>query len=76
MSRVAVIGEAVRVEGFSLAGALVLRCEDADEARSAWNSLPADVAVAVLTPRAQTWLAGAGTARSPRSAVLTVVLPQ
>ncbi|HXZ76273.1 MAG TPA: hypothetical protein VEH31_36115 [Streptosporangiaceae bacterium] len=52
MSRVAVIGEGVRVQGFALAGALVLAAEDAAGYRAAWRSLPADVAVAVLTPRA------------------------
>lgn len=52
MSRVAVIGESVRVEGFTLAGALVFSAENEAEVRAAWQSLPSDVAVAVLTPRA------------------------
>ena len=56
MSRVAVIGEEARVRGFALAGALVFAAEDAAGARAAWRSLPADVAVAVLTPRAAGWL--------------------
>ena len=37
MSRVAVIGEALRVQGFVLAGALVLAAERAAE-RAAWRS--------------------------------------
>ena len=52
MARVAVLGEQVRVQGFALAGALVLEAGDAAAARSAWASLPGDVAVVVLTPRA------------------------
>ena len=52
MSRAAVIGESARTAGFALAGAVVFPAEDADEARAAWSSLPADVAVLVLTPRA------------------------
>ena len=56
MSRVAVVGEGVRVQGFALAGALVFAAEDAAGARAAWRSLPPDVAVAVLTPRAAGWL--------------------
>lgn len=52
MSRVAVIGEGARVQGFVLAGALVLAAEDAAAVRAAWRTLPGDVAVVVLTPRA------------------------
>ena len=50
------IGEEARVRGFALAGALVFAVADAAAARAAWRSLPADVAVAVLTPRAAGWL--------------------
>ena len=85
MSRVAVIGEGVRVQGFALAGALVLAAEDAAGARAAWRSLPPDVVVVVLTPEAADALrdvTGAGpgapapadgTPRRPR--VLPVVMP-
>jgi hypothetical protein len=52
MSRVAVIGEGVRVQGFALGGALVLAAEDPAAVRAAWRTLPGDVAVVVLTPRA------------------------
>ena len=52
VSRVAVIGEGVRVQGFTLAGALVFAADDAAGARAAWRSLPLDVEVAVLTPAA------------------------
>ncbi len=56
MSRVAVIGEAVRTEGFALAGAMVLTAEDSGQAHDAWRSLPGDVAVLVLTASAAAWL--------------------
>jgi vacuolar-type H+-ATPase subunit F/Vma7 len=72
MSRAAVIGEPARTAGFALAGALVLAAENPDEARVAWSSLPADVAVLVLTPHAAGWL---GTALQARHDVLVVVMP-
>jgi hypothetical protein len=83
MSRVAVIGEEARVRGFVLAGALVFAAEDAAGARAAWRSLPPDVVVAVLTPRAAGSLrdvTGGGPAASPdglpqRRGLLPVVMP-
>jgi len=73
MARAAVIGEAVRTAGFALAGAVVLSAENPEEAQVAWDSLPADIAVLVLTPRAATWLGG----EAPRSRrdVLRAVMP-
>lgn len=58
MSRVAVIGDAVRVSGFALAGALICDAADEGQAREAWRSLPPDVEVVVLTADAARWLAG------------------
>jgi vacuolar-type H+-ATPase subunit F/Vma7 len=84
VSRVAVIGEGVRVQGFALAGALVFAAEDPGGAHAAWRSLPPDVEVAVLTPNAAAWLRDAlspdasGRARGAlprRPGVLTVVMP-
>jgi vacuolar-type H+-ATPase subunit F/Vma7 len=72
MSRAAVIGEAVRVEGYVLAGAVVYPAEDADQARTAWRSLPPDIAVVILTARAAAWL---GEAPQRRDGVLLVVMP-
>jgi vacuolar-type H+-ATPase subunit F/Vma7 len=72
MSRAAVIGESTRTAGFALAGALVFPAENADEACAAWSSLPANVAVLVLTPRAAAWL---GAAPRARHDVLLVVMP-
>jgi vacuolar-type H+-ATPase subunit F/Vma7 len=71
MSLAAVIGEAVRVEGFALAGVVVLRAEGPDEAQEAWRSLPADVAVLVLTARAASWLGD--TPRSRPDVLVTVM---
>ena len=71
MSRAAVIGEAVRVQGYALAGAVVYPAEDADQARAAWRSLPPDIAVVVLTARAAAWLGEA----QRRDGVLPVVMP-
>jgi len=72
MSRAAVIGETVRVQGYALAGAAVYPAEDADQARAAWRSLPPDIAVVVLTVQAATWL---GEAPRRRDGVLSVVMP-
>jgi len=71
VSRAAVIGEAVRVQGYAMAGAVVYPAEDADQARAAWRSLPPDIAVVVLTARAAAWL---GEAPQRRDGVLSVVM--
>ena len=72
MSLAAVIGEAVRIEGFALAGALVLTAEDAEQAHAAWRSLPAGTAVCVLTAQVAIWL---GDAPRSRPGVLLAVMP-
>ncbi|MGZ4472782.1 MAG: hypothetical protein ACXVXE_00405 [Nocardioidaceae bacterium] len=72
MARVAVIGERVLVAGYALGGALVLEAETGPAVRAAWDGLPGDVAVVVLTPGAHRALAD----RVPADrAPLTVVLP-
>ena len=50
MARIAAIGEWVRVQGFRLAGALVYEAEGPSAVRAAWDGLPVDVVVVVLTP--------------------------
>jgi vacuolar-type H+-ATPase subunit F/Vma7 len=70
--RVAVLGERVRVEGWTLAGALVRPAEDPLAVRDAWRRLPPDVAVAVLTPAAAQALRNQSTGAWP----LTVVMPE
>ncbi len=72
MARVAVVGELTRVQGFALAGALVLVAEDAQAARAAWSSLADDVAVVVLTPQAA---AALGDELERRRWPLAVVMP-
>ncbi|MBB2744055.1 UNVERIFIED_ORG: vacuolar-type H+-ATPase subunit F/Vma7 [Microbispora rosea subsp. rosea] len=57
MGTVAIIGEAVRVAAYGLAGALVLPAEDAEAVRTVWRALGPDVAVVILTPSAADFLA-------------------
>ncbi len=70
MSRIAVLGERHRVEGFALAGAAVFVADDAASIRDAWTRLPGDVDVVVLTPAAANALEDVGQSRP-----LRVVLP-
>ncbi len=72
MARVAVIGEELRAQGFRLAGAVICPAADPAAARLAWRSLPADVAVVVVTPTSAAWL---GDELSRRPEVLPVVMP-
>ena len=73
MARVAVLGEQVAVQGYALAGAVVLEAEDADTARRAWDGISEDVAVVILTPTAARAL---GPERVAGPHPLTVVMPQ
>ena len=72
MARAAVIGQALRIGGFALAGALLCPAENENEAHAAWQSLPPDIAVVVLTESAAGWLA---TQLAQRRDVLPVVMP-
>ncbi|GAA1469454.1 V-type ATP synthase subunit F [Microbacterium thalassium] len=49
---IAVIGEEHLVDGYRLAGATVLLAAGADAVRRAWDALPGDVGVVVLTAQA------------------------
>jgi vacuolar-type H+-ATPase subunit F/Vma7 len=71
VGRVAVLGAGVRVQGFALAGAFVSIADDEDAVRSAWQDLPSDTAVVVLTPEAAQALADV----LPDTRRLTVVMP-
>ncbi len=71
MSRAAVIGEALRVQGYALAGAVVCLAESPEEARAAWQALPPDVAVVILTAGSAAWL---GADVEQRPGVLPVVM--
>ncbi len=66
------IGEALRISGYGLAGAVLCPAGDQAEAVRGFRALPADVAVVVLTPQAAGWLAGELSARQD---LLPVVLP-
>jgi vacuolar-type H+-ATPase subunit F/Vma7 len=72
MARVVVIGESTRVAGYALGGAVVLEAETDAEARAAWDGLPSDVAVVILTASAAR---AVGPARPSSPALLSVVLP-
>ncbi|MFC4907080.1 hypothetical protein [Actinomadura gamaensis] len=72
MPVVAVLGERVRIEGYGLAGALVLPAEDAAAVTAAWDALPGEAAIVILTARAA---AALGPRRTARPGVLTAVLP-
>ncbi len=68
---VAALGEHALVEGYGLAGALVVAADTDAEVRRAWAALPCTVAVVVLTARAGAVLGPALRAtRSPMSVVM------
>ncbi|HMA47260.1 MAG TPA: hypothetical protein VKP11_08685 [Frankiaceae bacterium] len=54
--RTAALGEAVRIGGYGLAGALLLPADTPVEVRRAWQELPDDVCFVLLTPAAATAL--------------------
>ena len=72
MARIAVLGAGPAVQGYALAGALVLAAADADTIRAQWAAVPADVAVVVLTATAARVL---GPDATTGTGPLTVVLP-
>lgn len=73
MARAAVIGESLRIHGYGLAGALLFPASDQPAVARAWQDLPDDVAVVVLTGQAARWLEDE-LARRPD--VLPVVMPE
>ncbi|MGH8833702.1 MAG: V-type ATP synthase subunit F [Actinomycetes bacterium] len=75
MARIAVLGAGARVGGFALAGALVLVADDPEQARAAWDSLPEDIAVAVLTPKVAAAL-GDRIQTGPADLPLLAVMPE
>ncbi len=52
MTRIVVLGDPGRVRGFRLAGATVIEAVGAPQVERAWESLPDDTAVLVLTAAA------------------------
>jgi vacuolar-type H+-ATPase subunit F/Vma7 len=76
VGRIAVLGEDARVTGFGLAGALVRPADGPREVEEAWDALPTDVQVVILTPRAAEHLGCARRDRAwERPEVLRVVMP-
>lgn len=72
MGLIVVIGDVATISGFALAGATVRSAEDPDDALRAWNDLPEETSVVLLTPEAA---AAIGERPAPRDDVLRVVLP-
>ncbi len=72
MVRVAAVGRAVAVSGYALAGVLVLVAEDDDAVLAAWDHLPADVEVVILSSAARQALGAACETGHPP---FTVVMP-
>jgi vacuolar-type H+-ATPase subunit F/Vma7 len=71
MSAIAVIGEAERVRCFAFAGVYVAAADDSISVRNAWDALPADVGLVILTRAARDELTDLDE-RDPR---LWVVMP-
>jgi vacuolar-type H+-ATPase subunit F/Vma7 len=72
MSRIAALGDWQRIRGFAIAGVEAHEAATDEETVVAWQALPADVAILILTPRAQ---AALKERLRERPAVLVAVLP-
>jgi vacuolar-type H+-ATPase subunit F/Vma7 len=73
MSEVVALGEPARVDGLVLAGVRVVHAQDPSAVLAAWEDLPADVGLLVLTGDAAATLAR----RLPeRPRLLWVVMPR
>jgi vacuolar-type H+-ATPase subunit F/Vma7 len=57
MATAAVIGEALRVQGYALAGASICPADGPDEAAAAWDALLPGTALVIMTASAAAWLA-------------------
>jgi len=57
VAKAAVIGESLAVAGYALAGCVLLPADNPDEVNSAWQALPADTVLLILTESAASWLA-------------------
>jgi vacuolar-type H+-ATPase subunit F/Vma7 len=72
METVVVLGERPLIQGFALAGGLLLVADTPDQARQQWERLPAGVRIVLLTPTAAEALSAA---RDAPDAPMTVVMP-
>ena len=57
MATAAVSGEALAVEAYVLAGAMVYPADSPAEATAAFDALPAGIALVIVTTKAAAWLA-------------------
>jgi vacuolar-type H+-ATPase subunit F/Vma7 len=73
MSRIGALGETARVQGFAVAGALVFPADEQHDVSSAWDTLPADLGVLILTPAAARLL---DARLDERPNLLAVVMPE
>ncbi|MFF7678973.1 hypothetical protein [Actinacidiphila glaucinigra] len=73
MGRVTALGEQPRVAGLALAGVDVIIAEGAQAVHEAWQALPADVDLVILSPAAAAVL---GSERLSYGHPLTAVMPQ
>ena len=73
MSRIGVLGETAKVQGFALAGALVFPADRQHDVSAAWDTLPADLGVLILTPAAARQL---DSRLDERPHLLAVVMPE
>ena len=73
MKRVGALGAAVDVEGFALAGAVVLVAEDDDAVDAMWAQVDDGIGVLILGPQASERLASRV---AERPSLLTVVMPR
>ncbi len=71
MNRIVALGEPDRVMGYALAGAAVIEAAGAESVRAAWDDLPADTALVILTSAAHAALEG----RLGERRALVAVLP-
>lgn len=70
---IAALGAQERIRGFALTGVRVVPADDDEAVRSAWQRLPADVSVVILTPAAAHALGPEAVRPGGR---LTVVMPR
>jgi vacuolar-type H+-ATPase subunit F/Vma7 len=72
VGRLVVLGEAVKVDGYALAGATTIAVGDPKSINRSWSELPPDSSLVVLTPAAASAL---GSRVLERDGVLTVTMP-
>ncbi len=72
MNRIVVLGEGSRVRGFRLAGATVTEAEVPADVAAAWDALPPDTTLLILTGAAEAVIRGR-LAERPR--LLWAVMP-